>query len=129
MRALDVLVVDDDAAVRGLLTDMLTLLGHRVVEHGSGESALEVFERGRFELVLTDLGLQGLNGWDLARRIRAVDPAVTIAFVTGWGDDISPSAVEEAGANSYIGKPFSIEDIEGLTRLAAERGEAGRAAA
>ncbi len=126
---LDVLIVDDEPAVRGLLSEILALLGHRVVERASAESALEFFEGRRFDLVLTDLGLPGMSGWDLARRLRAADPRVTIGFVTGWGEDVSQEKVEEAGGNGFIGKPFSIEDVESLTRMASQRSGEDRAAA
>ncbi len=122
-RVLDVLVVDDEPAVRGLLSEILTLLGHQVVEHVSAEAALEFFERGRFDLVLTDLGLPGMSGWTFARRLRDVDPDITITFVTGWGEDISHAKIEEVQADGFIGKPFGIEDVEGLTRLAVARAE------
>ena len=54
------------------------------------------------------------------------DPEVVIAIITGWGAEVSPEAVTAAGGDAVVGKPFTIEDVEGLTHLARER--RGRAA-
>jgi signal transduction histidine kinase/CheY-like chemotaxis protein/HAMP domain-containing protein len=118
---LDVLVVDDEPAVRDLLCEILGALGHRATAHTSGESTLEFFERGRYQLVVSDLGLPGMSGWTLARRLRTLDPELTIAFVTGWGAEMTDEKVAESGADGFIGKPFGIEDVEALVRLTAER--------
>ena len=118
---LEVLVVDDEDAVRELLVDVLRALGHHTTACDSGESALAEFATGRFDLVLTDLGMPGITGWQLARRLRQQDADLTIAFITGWGQEITPEAVRESGGDAVVAKPFGIEDIERLTLLAFER--------
>jgi DNA-binding response OmpR family regulator len=72
--------------------------------------------------------MPGMTGWDLARRLRALDPSVTIVFVTGWGDDVDPHAAADAGADLVLAKPFNIEDVERALRLAAGGHEARAAA-
>jgi signal transduction histidine kinase/HAMP domain-containing protein len=119
---LSVLVVDDEPAVRALLIDILEALGHRAVGCGSGEEALADFHAGSFDLVLTDLGMPGMNGWQVCEALRAVDRDVTIAFVTGWGEEVDLERADRAGADAVVAKPFSIEDVERVTRLAAGRG-------
>ena len=74
--------------------------------------------------MLTDLGMPGMTGWDLARAVRAIQtPQVTIVFVTGWGQEVDEDAVQRAGADAVIAKPFTIEDIDRITLLAFERRE------
>jgi signal transduction histidine kinase/CheY-like chemotaxis protein len=121
VESLSVMVVDDEPEVRALLVDILAALGHRAVGHGSGESALEGFQPGRFDLVLTDLGMPGINGWQLSQSLRAKDDGVTIAFVTGWGEELDPERVRLAGADAVVAKPFAIEDVARLTRTAVDR--------
>jgi len=118
---LRVMVVDDEPAVRELIADILSSLGHESESFESGGAALESFEAGRFDLLFTDLGMPGMTGWELARAVRVRDAEITIAIITGWGAEISLDSVKEAGADAKISKPFTIEDIEGLVRLAKER--------
>ncbi len=125
---LDVLVVDDDASVRDVLRDITSALGHRVTACASGEEALAAHRPGRFQLALTDLGMPGMTGWELARRMRALDPALAIVFVTGWGEEVAPEAVREAGADLVVAKPFTIEDVMRAVRFAAERNGLAEAA-
>jgi CheY-like chemotaxis protein len=115
------MVVDDDPAVREVLRDMVAALGHETTALGSGDAALEAHAPGRFDLILTDLGMPGMNGWKLAELIRARDPIVVITFVTGWGEDVDATAMRKAGVALVVAKPFSIEDVVRATELAAER--------
>jgi signal transduction histidine kinase/ActR/RegA family two-component response regulator len=119
--ALDVMIVDDDPAVRSVLHDVTESLGHRVRSFDSGAAALDDFAPGRYQLVMTDLGMPGMTGWELARHLRERDESVTIAFVTGWGENVSHDQALDVGADLVIAKPFTIEDVERLTRLAASR--------
>jgi CheY-like chemotaxis protein len=67
---------------------------------------------------MTDLGMPGMTGWQLASHVRALDPDVTIAFVTGWGEEVSQEAMRGAGADLVVAKPFTIEDVERVARAA-----------
>jgi PAS domain S-box-containing protein len=84
-RSARVLVVDDDPQVLATLAELLQSLGHEVRAISSGPAALEVFAPGRFDTVLTNLGMAGMNGWEVAERVRAMDRTVPLFFVTGWG--------------------------------------------
>ncbi len=120
-KTLSVMVVDDEPAVRDLLVDILRALGHHVVGHASGAAALEAFRPGQFELILTDLGMPGLDGWQLCRSLRAMDAAVTIVFVTGWGEGLDAEEARLAGADAVVAKPFGIEDLSRVVQQAADR--------
>jgi PAS domain S-box-containing protein len=80
-----VLVVDDEPKVLATLTELLRSTGHIVTSAPSGAAALGAYAPGRFDTVLTNLGMAGMNGWEFAERLRAVDPDVAILFITGWG--------------------------------------------
>ncbi len=126
-RKLSIMVVDDDQRVRDVLRDMVEALGHQVTAFESGDEALKDYQPGRYDLILTDLGMPGITGWKLTQLVRAVDPTVTIAFVTGWGDEVRPETVERAGVDHVVAKPFTFEDVAEVTRLAAERADARNA--
>src|SRR5439155_15686008 len=93
---MEVLVIDDEDAVRDLLADIVGSLGHQVTARANGVQALENYVPGRFQLVLTDIGMPGLTGWQVAGMVRATDPDVMLAFVTGWAEDVSRDALERA---------------------------------
>jgi signal transduction histidine kinase/ActR/RegA family two-component response regulator len=118
---MDVLVVDDDEAVRNVLRDTAAALGQRVTACGSGAEALAAFRPGAFQLVLTDLGMPVMTGWELTRLLRARDPAVTIVFVTGWGEAVDTRAAGETGADLVIAKPFELADVARAIHLAGTR--------
>jgi PAS domain S-box-containing protein len=80
-----VLLVDDDPKVLGTLTEILRSVGHSVTAAASGGAALTAYGPGRFDVVLTNLGMAGMNGWELAERVRRVDADIAILLITGWG--------------------------------------------
>ncbi|MBI4593036.1 MAG: response regulator, partial [Candidatus Rokubacteria bacterium] len=84
-RPVRVLLVDDDSQVLSTLVELLRTLGHQVTAAPSGPAALELYAPGRFDAVLTNLGMAGMNGWEVAERLRAVDRSVPLLFITGWG--------------------------------------------
>jgi PAS domain S-box-containing protein len=80
-----VLLVDDDPKVLGTLTEILQSVGHTVTAAASGAAAFAAYGPGRFDVVLTNLGMAGMNGWELAERLRRADANVAILLITGWG--------------------------------------------
>ncbi len=80
-----ILLVDNEPQVLDVIAHMLTAGGHMVTPALGGAEALARFTPGRFDLVLTNMGMPGMTGWELVDRVRALDPRVPIAFVTGWG--------------------------------------------
>jgi GAF domain-containing protein/ActR/RegA family two-component response regulator len=104
-----ILVIDDEADVRELVADVLAARGHAVTVAGSGREGLIRFETGRYDLVLTDLGMPDLNGWEVARSIKATRPATPVLLLTGWADAVDPSA--ETRVDGVVKKPFQIERL------------------
>ena len=80
-----VLLVEDDPKVLGTLTEILKSVGHTVTAAASGAAGVAAYGPGRFDVVLSNLGMAGMNGWELAERLRRVDSDVVILFITGWG--------------------------------------------
>ncbi len=111
--SLRILLIEDEARVRATLADVFAALGHTVLQAGGGRAGLEVLERGeRVDVVITDLGMPEMNGWDVARAIKARWPDLPVGLVTGWalGGELSP---EEVGRVDFvIAKPYEIEALQ-----------------
>ena len=110
METTRVLVVDDDPAVRKMLTEYLSAHGYEVREAASGQAMRAELARGAPAVVLLDIGLPGEDGLTLARYLRERHD-VGIIMVTGAGDVVDRVAGLEVGADDYIAKPFDPREL------------------
>jgi signal transduction histidine kinase len=108
--ALRVLVVDDDPAVRELLSRVLQRAGHSVTGVASAEEALVRFVPHQYDLLFTDLSLSGMDGVTLLSHVRALDPQITAVIVTGWGK-IEEGQHQSLGAAAVLTKPFNVAQV------------------
>lgn len=111
-----VLVIDDDADIRRLLCDILTSAGHLVADASNGAEGIEIFKKEAFDLVLTDLEMPEMSGWEVARSIKNHNPDVTIVLITGWGETIDSTRLRESGISTIVNKPFRMDQIINLAR-------------
>jgi GAF domain-containing protein len=111
-----ILVIDDESTVLEIVAEVLTAHGHAVtVAHGGREGLLS-FSSGRFDLVMTDLGMPDLNGWEVLRSIKESRATTPVLVLTGWGDAAeAPTGLKPDG---FLAKPFDLK------QLAAEVGTA-----
>jgi PAS domain S-box-containing protein len=113
-----VLVIDDEREVGDVLHDLLTRDGHAAVVCSDAESGLTRFDHESFDLVITDLGMPGVSGWEVARLIKLRRPGTPVAMVTGWGDRIDPSEAAARGVDYVVAKPFKRENIREVVAAA-----------
>ncbi|MCG3141028.1 MAG: Sensor histidine kinase RcsC [Anaerolineae bacterium] len=107
-----ILVVDDEPQIRDVAARTFHLRGFRVVAADSGADALRVFqEKGPFEVVITDLGMPGLNGFELARALKDLHPQTIVILMTGWAAEIDPVKMRESGIDRAISKPFDVDQV------------------
>jgi signal transduction histidine kinase/CheY-like chemotaxis protein len=100
-----ILLIDDDPPVRTVLRALLMHDGHTVVEAADGPDGLARIERGEcFDLVLTDLGMPGMNGWQIVRAVRLLRPGLPVVLITGW-DQVAPDGDDVA--NAVLAKPVT----------------------
>jgi CheY-like chemotaxis protein len=78
-----ILLVDDNTVVRDMLVDLVASFGYRADAAASGDEAIALFDRGQYSLVLTDLLMPGMNGWDVLAAIRERDPHFPVVIITG----------------------------------------------
>jgi GAF domain-containing protein/CheY-like chemotaxis protein len=116
-----VLLVDDEDEVRAALAEMLIAQGHEVVQAGGGPDALRLLEEdGRIELVLTDLVMPAMSGWELAGAVKARRPALPVGVVTGWGDVPEAAPPARQSVDFVLPKPVTLEALaEAIGRLPA----------
>jgi signal transduction histidine kinase/CheY-like chemotaxis protein len=105
-----VLLVDDDPRLVAVLSDMLRAEGHRVTTATAGEQALELFDPASHDVVITDLGMPGINGWELAGRVKKRSPSTAVFMLTGWGESV---LTDDSGqlVDRVIAKPVSSESL------------------
>jgi CheY-like chemotaxis protein len=120
----ELLVVDDDSAVREVTCAMLRELGYGVAEAGSGRQALDRLSSGRrFDLLLIDYAMPGMNGGELARRVRDQDPDQKIVFITGFADFTALAAL---GEDRVVQKPFRDGELAQQVAAALGQSEMGK---
>ena len=120
MDNIKVLMVDDESRMRKLVSDFLTRKGYIVIEAGDGEEALDRFYADKdISLVILDVMMPKMNGWDVCREIRK-NSKVPIIMLTAKSDESSELNGFECGADEYIAKPFSpkilTERVDALIR-------------
>lgn len=100
-----ILVVDDEDGTRGLISLILREGGYAVLEAADSESAARIHEhhRGKIDLLLTDIGLPGPSGWDLATALREAEPELHVLFMSAipeWGEKVP-----------FLRKPFGVAEL------------------
>jgi len=110
--ALRVLVVDDEPEVRTAVADMLGSAGYTTFEAAGGREALAWLDGGQsVDLLLTDLGMPGMTGTDLARSVRGQWPALRIGLMTGWDETEAPGGQTSSIVDFVIAKPFQLSAL------------------
>ena len=113
-----ILVVDDEPPIRRLLKTSLGSQGYHVLEAEDGEQALTQIERGAIDVVVLDLGLPNMHGFDVIARIRARNPTVPIIVLSVRSDEGGKVRALDLGADDYVTKPFGADELLARIRAA-----------
>jgi CheY-like chemotaxis protein/anti-sigma regulatory factor (Ser/Thr protein kinase) len=107
-----VLVVDDNVDAAAMLSALVRMLGHEVVTVHDGIEALQICEGFRPEVIMLDIGMPGMNGYEVARRLRQRNrsPQPVLVAVTGWGKPDDEMRSREAGFDAHLVKP--VEELQ-----------------
>jgi two-component system, OmpR family, KDP operon response regulator KdpE len=114
---LRVLVVDDEPAIRRFLRTSLGAQGYQVLEAENARAALEAFRRNPPDVLVLDLGLPDRDGFEVIRELRAAGSAAPIVVLSSRADEAGKVQALDLGADDYVTKPFSVEEL--LARLRA----------
>src|SRR5712691_9325862 len=114
------LIVDDDAAIRGVLYD---LFSDRYECHTASmaEEAFQYLEVEHYDAVLTDIAMPGLTGVELLKRVQLRDEDTPVILISGKGNEQDSKSLLALGAFAYVTKPFNLDEIERVVERALER--------
>jgi CheY-like chemotaxis protein len=106
-----ILIVDDEKAIRDVLSDTLSFLGYEVTVASSGHEGLSLFLNDSFGLVFTDMHMPGMDGWTLAHHIKDKSPDTPVVLITGSEKETVMKRLKGNFVDTVIFKPASLEDI------------------
>jgi CheY-like chemotaxis protein len=106
-----ILVIDDEESVRSVLSRILTRVKYQVNVAKSGEEGIRLFHEKEYDMVLTDLGMPGMSGWDVCREIKKIKPRIPVGLITGWGNEVGEEKMKEVDLDFLISKPFDFNQI------------------
>jgi len=115
---LRVLVVDDEPPIRRFLRTSLTVEGYQVLEAGDGAEALALIRRNAVDVLVLDLGLPGISGFDVIRELRTGGSTVPIIVLSSRTDESGKVKALDMGADDYVTKPFGMDELLARIRAA-----------
>ncbi len=118
-----ILIVEDDPAMQRGLKDNLEMDGYKIVVAGDGEGGLAQMIDNTFDLVLLDVMLPGMSGFDLLKKARDRGISVPVMMLTAKGEELDKVLGLELGADDYITKPFSLRELLARVRAVLRRRE------
>jgi len=127
---LTVLVAEDEEGTRLAVRDYLDLEGYSVVTADDGAEALDLIYRCQPQLVITDVAMPGIDGFELVRRVRQ-EPALRllpVVFLTARGDTVDRVKGYQLGGDVYLSKPFELQELGAIVRSLLERAQLIQAA-
>jgi two-component system KDP operon response regulator KdpE len=117
MNPLRILIVDDEPPIRRFLRTALTAQDYRVEEAADGEAALDFLKRNPVDLMVLDLGLPGIDGIEVLRRLRGQGSAMPVIILSSRDDEAGKVAALDLG-DDYVSKPFGVEELSARIRVA-----------
>jgi CheY-like chemotaxis protein len=109
-----ILLVDDNTIVRDMLVDLVGSLGYHADAAVGGKEALDLFDRGRYGVVLTDLVMPGMSGWEVLAALRQRDPHIPVVIVTGSPVVGDPRAAQPGVA--ILKKPVDVTALDSMIK-------------
>jgi DNA-binding response OmpR family regulator len=125
MKETHILVMEDDATISAALDMILTEAGYSVDVAETGEAALELFEQKRFDLIIADLKLPGINGMEVIKQIKEKKPEMEVIVITGVGTQPIAEEAMTLGAHDFLPKPFTDDQIKAAINEALKHHDAG----
>lgn len=106
-----ILIIDDDTSILDVLAIAFRLQGYKVFTAENGTAGLDIFDKEKIDIVLTDIRMPGLSGEELATRIRKESPHTKLAMMTGGDSEIGSNLIKTGTADHFFLKPFSLRHV------------------
>lgn len=120
---LNILVVDDEKEVGSVLDELLSDEGHRVRVADDGSKAISMLEKHQFDLVITDLGMRGVTGWDVASAAKRIAPRLPVIMLTGWVDSVREEKSQRRKVDMVLSKPAKRDElVRAITQVVSQKG-------
>ena len=116
------LIVDDEKPIRYILTVCLEAMGYECVDVSSGHAALEQLARRKFQLVVLDVKMPGISGFEVMKQLRASYPDTCVVIISALQHpDVAAHSITSLGADAFIAKPWRNEELQASIRVAVQR--------
>ncbi|MBN4057068.1 response regulator, partial [bacterium AH-315-J21] len=106
-----ILAIDDQSMILDLLSAMCDSMGYAIDTFESPSRAIAAFERGAHDIVITDVAMPELDGWEVAAAIKGLRPETYLIFITGWEEGLSAERLQSHNVNQVLKKPFRLEQL------------------
>lgn len=116
--SLRILVIDDEPAIRRFLRTSLSAQGYDVLEAEDGETGLALLQRNAIDLIVLDLGLPGIGGLDVLKKLREGGNAIPVIVLSSRDDETGKVTALDIGADDYVTKPFGMDELLARIRAA-----------
>jgi signal transduction histidine kinase/CheY-like chemotaxis protein len=127
---LRLLLVDDDHTILDVVAEALQDAGHRVDIFDNGGDAVDAIGRNTYDVVVTDLGMPEITGWDVARAAKLHQPQLPVLVISGWGAQYGEGRLGDTGVDAMLAKPFHLqqlrESVERLGKMTTETSPLGK---
>ncbi len=118
MNPLRILVIDDEPAIRRFLKTSLSTQGYSVIEAEDGKAALETLKRNAVDVIVLDLGLPGMDGFEVLGAVRGSGSTLPVIVLSVRADEAGKVRALDMGADDYVTKPFGIDELLARIRAA-----------
>jgi CheY-like chemotaxis protein/anti-sigma regulatory factor (Ser/Thr protein kinase) len=119
-----ILIVDDEEEVRQILFEVLNDNGHEIKTASDGIQGIAMCKESNFDMVFTDLGMPGMNGWQVAEEVKKKNRKTPVALITGWTVKLKQGELKNKGVDFLVSKPFKIDQILQLVQTIQDEGNA-----
>ena len=110
-RELTILLIDDDERIRSVIADCLTGDGHQVELASGGDAGLAILKTHRFDLVITDRAMPGMDGHRVASEVKRLAPRTAVMMLTGFGEAMKSETGQPADVDLVVSKPLTLSDL------------------
>jgi len=107
-----ILLIEDDEDLQGVLAEMLSSEGYEVKVACSGTEGISFLKVKKYDVIITDLGIAGMTGWDFAAEAKEINPHIPVILVSGWGDQILTKEAKDLGVEVILSKPIKRENLK-----------------